>query len=382
MKILHLLSNWKWTERSEPAADLALAQQKAGAEVYFVCGRTQDPDFKNGVLYNLEQKGLRHTLALKMPKHLEPMALFSDISQLKKLHKSFKWDVIHVHMPNAHLTAAFLNKGAFKTKIVRQYYNPENLRTDTRSRRLLRKNTDGAVIVSTKMAEILLNKGPLTKEQICVAPPGIDLGRFNPDRTLNILPGPDFGLTTDNFVIGMVTRIRTARRLDLVLKALAEISVDYPHVRLLLVGRGSEGVLEDVVLKPAEEMGIGDKVIIAGYCRQDYLVRALRSMHVLVYPTAGTDKTCRTVREAMAAGLMVIAPPMALLPEIIRNEHTGLFMQPDGSDLTQILTDLVRHPDRTRVMGQNAYNFALKSFDPEAQAKKTLTFYEHLLKNK
>ena len=38
MKVLHLLSNWKWTERSEPAVDLAVAQSKLGAEIRFVCG--------------------------------------------------------------------------------------------------------------------------------------------------------------------------------------------------------------------------------------------------------------------------------------------------------------------------------------------------------
>lgn len=379
MKILHLLSNWKWTERSEPAADLALAQQRAGAEVYFVCGATQYYDPANGVMYNLEKKGLNNALALKMPKHFNPLALIQDVKELKKLHKTFKWDLIHAHMPNAHLTAAFLNKGRYKTKIVRQYYNPDFLRRDTRSRNLLKSATDGAVVVSSKMYGILALEGNLTPEKICVAPPGIDLDRFNPARTLNTSPELNFGLANENFVIGMITRIRAARRLDIVLNAIAEISEQHPNVRLLLIGRGADGAMEDVVLKPAEKLGISDKVIVAGYCRNDDLVQALRSMDILAYPTAGTDKTCRTVREAMAAGVMPVAPEIAILPEIIKNNHTGIFMREDGQDLPQILSQLISNPDTVRTISNNAHNFATTHFALEKQARTTLDFYERLL---
>lgn len=379
MKILHLLSNWKWTERSEPAADLALAQQRAGAEVFFVCGATKDPDIANGVEFNARKKGIDNVLALKMPKHLNPWALMSDVGALKKLRAGFNWDVIHAHMPNAHLTAAFLNRGSLKTKIVRGYYNPDFLRNDARSRKLLNRATDGAVVVSSKMARILEETGPLTADKICLAPPGIDLERFSPGRTLNVAQGLNFGLTADNFVLGMITRIRAARRLDIVLKALADISKDYPHVRLLLVGRGSEGALEDVVLKPAAEMGISDKVIVAGYCRDDALVQALRCMNTLVYPTAGTDKTCRTVREAMAAQTCVIAPKTAILPDIIHDNFNGLFMQQQGDDLGAILTNLIQHPERTKEIAKNAYDFAQKSFALSVQAAKTLNLYGHII---
>lgn len=382
MKILHLLSNWKWTERSEPAADLALAQQNAGAEVCFVCGATPaDNEEVNGVLFNLKRKGLNNSIALKMPKHMNPLALMSDVRELKKLRRHFQWDLIHAHMPNAHLTAAFLNKGRYKTKIVRQYYNPEHLRTDARSRKLLRRHTDGAVVVSARMWGVVALEGVLPPDRICVAPPGIDLERFSPGRVLDVPADYNFGLTPDNFVIGMITRIRAARRLDIVLKALAEICEKYPQARLLLIGRGSEGALEDVVLKPAAELGVSDKVIVAGYCRNDELVQALRHMDVLAYPTAGTDKTCRTVREAMAAGVMPIAPETALLPEIITNNQTGVFMQKDGADLAQILSQLICEPERVKEMGRKAYAYAEKKFALKTQAETTLDFYGHLLEN-
>lgn len=381
MKILHLLSNWKWTERSEPAADLALAQQNAGAEVCFVCGATPASNEKiNGVLYNLERKGLKHSIALKMPKHLNPLSLMSDVRALRKLRRHFQWDLIHAHMPNAHLTAAFLNRGRYKSKIVRQYYNPEQLRADIRSRRLLHRQTDGAVVVSARMWGEVALRGALPPDRICVAPPGIDLERFRPDRVLAVSPNLNFGLEPDNFVIGMITRIRGARRLDIVLRALAEISAGYPKARLLLVGRGSEGALEDVVLKPAAALGISEKIITAGYRRGDELVQALRHMDVLVYPTAGTDKTCRTVREAMAAGVMPVAPETALLPEIITNNVTGIFMQKEGADLAQILIQLINDSGRAREMGRNAHAYAVKKFAMETQAAATLDFYKHLLK--
>jgi hypothetical protein len=70
LKILHLLSNWKWTEISEPAVDLALAQKNLGASIEFVCGRGPADRSKRRVDYNARIKKLDPVHVLEIPKHL------------------------------------------------------------------------------------------------------------------------------------------------------------------------------------------------------------------------------------------------------------------------------------------------------------------------
>ena len=49
MKIVHLVNNFRWTERVEPATDLAIAQQKLGHDVRFLCGHNKGEPPENCV---------------------------------------------------------------------------------------------------------------------------------------------------------------------------------------------------------------------------------------------------------------------------------------------------------------------------------------------
>ena len=178
----------------------------------------------------------------------------------------------------------------------------------------------------------------------------------------------------------MVTRIRDTRRIDLSLAALHALAEEFPHLKLLLVGRGRKGAVESVVEKPAGEMGILDRVILPGYCDGERLVGAYRAMDVMVYPIPGSDKSCRTVREAMAAGLPVIAPGIGFLPELIEDNVTGRLMDFSWESLAKILQELV--PDKTKVneLGRRALETARQRFSTKLQAQRTLEFYDKLLK--
>jgi glycosyltransferase involved in cell wall biosynthesis len=132
-------------------------------------------------------------------------------------------------------------------------------------------------------------------------------------------------------------------------------------------------------LKQWWEMNIADKIVMPGYCNGDHLVAAYRAMDVLIYPTPGSDKSCRTVREAMAAGIPVIAPGIGFLPELIEDHVTGRLMVLSGESLADILSELMQDKTKLREMGSRALKCATRRFAPDLQARKTLTFYQRLL---
>ncbi len=380
LKILHLLSNWKWTEISEPAVDLALAQKKLGPEIEFVCGRGPADRSKRRVDYNARLKKLDPIHVLDMPKHFRLLPAYKDYANLRPMLKRFQPDVIHCHKSNAHLMG-FLSRGISKPPvIVRSCYDSEGPQHDFRSRFLYKFGTEGMVVISEKSKQMAIARYGLLSETVQVIEPGIDLDRFSPQRKISE-DQHSFGLKRDSFVVGVVSRIRDSRRLDIPLKAIHGLAKAHPQLQMLLVGRGREGAVARVVEKPVREMDIWDRIVMAGYCEGDRLVAAYRAMDVLVYASPGSDKSCRTVREAMAAGLPVIAPAIGFLSELIEDHVTGRLMDLSWQSLAKILEELIDDEVKLREMGHRSLKKSILRFSPMLQAERTLNFYQKLLKS-
>ncbi len=378
LKILHLLSNWKWTEISEPAVDLALAQKKLGADIEFVCGRGPADRSKRRVDYNARLKKLDPIHVLEMPKHFRVLPACKDYANLRPLLKRFQPHVIHCHKSNAHLMG-FLSRGISKPPvIVRSCYDSDGPQQGFRSRLLYKLGTEGMVVINDQSKQVAIARNRLSPETVQVIEPGIDLDRFSPQRKISE-DQHSFGVKPDSFVIGVVSRIRDSRRLDIPLKAIEALAKVFPQLQLLLVGRGREGAVEMVVEKPAREMDILDRIVMAGYCEGDRLVAAYRAMDVLVYASPGSDKSCRTVREAMAAGIPVIAIGAGFLPELIEDRITGRLMELSWESLARILEELIQNEVKLREMGQRSLNTSIQRFSPMLQAERTLDFYQKLL---
>ena len=380
LKILHLLSNWKWTEVSEPAVELALAQKQLGAEIEFVCGRGPADRAKRRVDYHAHKKKLNPIHVLDMPKHLKVLSAIRDCAALRPMLQRFKPDVIHCHKKNAQLMGV-LSRGVSKRPlIVRGCYDSDAPPHDLRSRLMYKLGTDGMVVINERSRQRAVARHGIPFENIQVVEPGIDLDRFCPRRYISE-NRDSFGLKQDAFVVGVVTRIRASRRLDIPLKALHALAPAYPQLQMLLVGRGREGAVETVLEKPARTLNIFDRIVLAGYCEEDRLVAAYRAMDLLVYPIPGSDKSCRTVREAMAAGVPVIAPAIGFLPDLIEDHSTGRLMALAWESLAKILEELILDKAQLLEMGHRSLQTAIRRFSPVLQAERTLDFYHKLLVN-
>ena len=380
MKIIHLLSNWKWTERSELVVELALAQRRLGHLVWLVCGRPSPEDGEVlDVSFHAGQKGLENIIALpEMSKHIRILSLMPGSRRLRQIFDQVRPDVVHCHMRNAHLLAGLAGHDTMDPLWIRSVYNPDQASRDYRSRWCYRHCTRGIIVVSQKVRQsVLCRRFPA--ENVIVLQPGIDLERFSPERALT---GQTlyFELPEDAFVVGVVSRIRPTRRLDIPLHVIQQLKDQYPRLRLLLVGRGRAGAFERVVERPAAELGIRGRIIQAGYCLGDDLVAAYRRMQVLLYPMPGTDRTCRTVRESLAAGVPVIAPDMEYLPELIQDGQNGYLVDQSPQGFASALVKLMDSPETLERISRQALSSARERFDWERLAEKSLDFYESLRK--
>jgi len=376
LKILHLLSNWKWTERAEPAADLALGQIRLGAQAVFACGKPPY-DVPDAVEQRARQKGLE-PLVLNLPKHLAPLAVCQAWPQLSRVLRARPFDILHAHMRNAHLLGGAAARRVLpRARVVCTVYEPDGPKPGLRQRLLLSRFTDGAVVIAAAARDCLVQTYRFPEDRIALIEPGLDLARYQSPLSREAARA-SFGLKPSDRVIGMVTRIRAARRLDLALEAVARLAPGQPNLKLMIVGRGGEGALQNVVEKPAVSLGIRDRLVLPGYCRDEMLAAAYKAMDLLVYPCPGTDPSCRTVREALAAGLPVVACATGFLPELIKDGRTGFLTGANPEALAGAMERILNSPALGRDLARRAAEDALERFSIIRQAEQCLAFYDKL----
>ena len=379
MRILHLVSNFRWTERVEPAADLAIAQGRLGHDVRYFCGRNRGAKPEDCIQGRAARKGLVYDDRLHLPKHFQPLRTWQDLPRLRAFLDEFQPEAIHCHLDNAHLLAALAVRGRpNRPVLVRTLYEPAGPDWHFRFRYACAPVTDGLVLVSEATRARLFGRFRREPDRAPVIIPGIDVAEFAGRTDLGRLE--HVAIPPGAFVLGMVASINKRRRLDLALEAVAQLAPRYPGLRLMFVGRGKPDLF---IHDPARRLGIADRVLVAGYCRNDDLVRAYHTMDALVYPFHGTDESCRTVREALAAGLPVVACALGIVPELIRDGRTGFLADFSGPGLAAALDKLLAlNPSARTNMTANAAADARANFSRESQAAKTVAFYEHLFRRR
>lgn len=105
----------------------------------------------------------------------------------------------------------------------------------------------------------------------------------------------------------------------------------------------------------------------------DEMARAL----ALVVPSICHENFPRTLVEAYASGLPVIASRTGTLAELVRDGETGLLFEPgDAQDLTRKLHWALDHPQALRTMGEQARARYEAAFTPEANYGQLSAIYE------
>jgi 1,2-diacylglycerol 3-alpha-glucosyltransferase len=150
-----------------------------------------------------------------------------------------------------------------------------------------------------------------------VVPTGVDCKRFSPE---NYEKGflARYGLEGRRVLLH-VGRLSVEKRLDIVLKAMAELGKEEPDLRLLVSGKGPAA---DQYAKMAKDLGISDRVVFAGFIPDDELARAYASCEMLII--ASTFETQGlVVLEALASGTPVVGMRHRAIPEFVKEGKNG-----------------------------------------------------------
>lgn len=148
--------------------------------------------------------------------------------------------------------------------------------------------------------------------------------------------------------------------------------------QFLLAGTPDEGNPDTVPEEVLQQWC--DEGLIERLGHVDDMVELLASVHVMALPTTYGEGVPRSLIEAAASGLALVATDTPGCREIVVNEQTGLlFPSRDVTALANSIERFIKDPKLANRLGQAARAKAVSEFDEKIVVGRTIEVYEELL---
>ncbi|WP_140945783.1 glycosyltransferase family 4 protein [Candidatus Thermokryptus mobilis] len=302
--------------------------------------------------------------------------------KLRSILRSFKIDLIHV------FRSRDLNKVAFAVlsmmKRPKILFDPQigiGVRKKDPFHGVVYDMVDSVIAVSKDVADGFERNLPINREKIRIVYPGIDVDRFKFSDIAREKIRRELGLC-DDIVIGIVSRISPGKGHEELFKAFKILAEGFDNLKLLVIGGatvGEEGYFKEV-RKLADELGISDKVIWAGFRKDVHEI--LSAIDIFVAPSHAEAFGLSLV-EAMSVGLPIIASKNAGFIDIIQDGVNGVFFEKGNYfDLADKIKMLLNEPSLSKSIGENASKTAREKFNIKRYFDEIEAIYFQLLTQK
>ncbi|MGH0034307.1 MAG: glycosyltransferase family 4 protein [Myxococcota bacterium] len=374
MKVLQLVSDWKWTGPAEPMLLGLVALRERGHDVRLACPEPPLPG-ERSLAERARAAGIEPALELDRGRGIHPFRDAPDGRRLRDLVEAQGTELIHAWHSRCHalaLRAAGMRPESRRLAVVRSVSRAEAPAAWPWNRWLFGPGCDGLHCPSPGSADAHAALRPGRPTLGCLG--AVDhpsLGRADRSRGRRAL-----GLGARAPVVGIAARVQPHRRFDLLLAALERARRREPSLRLLILGRGTR--LDEVARRPAVRLGLRDHVVFGGYRTGDY-ADALAAADLFTYVVPGSDGTCRALLEAQALGLPAVVSRRAALPEIVVDGETGRVVDETPEAFADAWLDALADRPRLARWGAAARARARAHFTPARWAEDVEGLYERAL---
>jgi len=156
-------------------------------------------------------------------------------------------------------------------------------------------------------------------------------------------------------------------------------SIEKIENQIAYVGRDSYEKGIDV-LKDAE-LEINGNVVYCTDRSWEDAMKIIKSSSVVVVPSR-MESLPTTVKEAFYLNVPVIGTNVGGIPELIKNNETGILIPPENpSKLAHAVNELLSDKKKSEKLAANGYTFVKNNMTWDVILPKYIQFYENLLKN-
>lgn len=373
-KILHLASNSRWTGVAEPAASLALHQQRDGWTVRIACiwGRSMEE--------RLRKLDLPVATDLRIPRRINPLATLKDIRNLRDYLITNKVQIVHCHQLHEHwLTALALRKwnGPNRPLLVRTVHRYETMRRDPWHKWLFSRATDLLITVSTEQADLIREAYPTCRGNIETIFGGVNPDKYKFDEEGRQQVRADMGESPDAVVGGIVAHLGYNRGHRWLLKSAPAALARASKGVIWIVGKGE---MKKELRQATRDPRFMGRLVMTGY-RSDDLPETYAAMDFAMLLGLGSEGSARAVLEAMSTSRPVIAINKGALRDTITHGVDGFLVEEnDVEALTEHLTTLMNSRETCEKMGAAAREKILAKFTEQRRFEMTTQAYERALK--
>lgn len=364
MKVLHFKT--KYLNPSETFIDRLVRNHDIFEPVIATCYAKEFVDQLN--VYEMPKSGIRgfiNTVQLKL--NMSPSFLF-DVAVAERP------DIIHGHFGlDSYRLIALRNKT--EIPLIVNFYGHDVIRLPRefgwkKRYQRLQKNMDWAIAVSEDMKHNLINIG-FDRDKISVIKLAVDAENIEFKHRKKA--GPK---------LMMVGRCVEKKGFIYALKAMKTLKDEIPEISMDLFG---DGELLPELKDYAANNDLGKKITFHGFTPNENVFEALYNHDILLVPSVQAKDGDRegmpqTTVEGMATGIPVIASEHAGLPELVKNEETGLLIPTRNSDaIKEAIIKLNENPDLVSRISKKGRRIVEIEHNTKLQVLKTETLYKQVI---
>jgi glycosyltransferase involved in cell wall biosynthesis len=325
---------------------------------------------------------------------ISPLQDLKSLWQLYRTMRRERFTVVHTHTPKAGLLgqlAARLAGVPIVINTLHGFYFHREMRPLERRFHILMETiaalcSDLVLSQNREDIETALQERICTPDRVSHLGNGIDLTAFDPDRYVAEALQNErtrLGIPDGARVVGFVGRLAARRKgfLDF-LAAAQQIVERQPDTRFLIVGEADRGKPDAVEPEAARAYGVDRHCVFLGKQPNVRMPLLYRLMDVLVLPSL-FEGLPRAIMEAAAMGVPAVATDVKGNREAVVNGRTG-YLVPlgDVAALARSVLDVLSHPERADLMGEESRRFARQQFDQERVFATVKQEYRRLLRAK
>lgn len=180
----------------------------------------------------------------------------------------------------------------------------------------------------------------------------------------------------DKIRVLFIGRLTYRRGAHLSIRGFAHATRNCPNIELSVVG---DGPLKAPLASYVEKLGIQKSVIFLG--KQLDVRPFLWSSDIFLATSPIANFPSLSLREAMAAGLAVVATDVSETRNLIEPHKTCALVPPNARRIGEAITLLVSDERLCKSLSKAATTYAEENFDIDTYIRKLVTIYRELAKN-
>jgi glycogen(starch) synthase len=216
-------------------------------------------------------------------------------------------------------------------------------------------------------------------DKIDVIPNGVDASPFDELDQLDLTDFRARWARPDEHIVFNVGRVVQEKGAHLIVEAAPRVLAEIPHTKFIIAGTGS---MVEPLKRRVLELGIADRVLIAGFISELDRNRLLKVADAAIFPSL-YEPFGIVALEAMAAKCPVIVSSVGGLKEVVQHDVTGVTIYPDNIESTAWgILHTLKNLQAAKARAAKAYRMVKREYNWDRIAEQTIAVYERIVRER